>query len=103
MFIKRLGAIPPQYHSISDICALELIEAQDTCFFGQVCGHELYGVQVVAMLHLHDMQPMVHVLHEIMEMDPRFRADVMRQGVVEHVHQHRLPAPDIAVHVKSSR
>lgn len=43
----------------------------------------------------------MYILHEVVEMDARLGLDVGRQGLVEQIHEHRLPAPHITIHIQS--
>lgn len=36
------------------------------------------------------MHPLVRIDHELMEMDPFLPLDILRQGLVEEVHQHAI-------------
>lgn len=88
-----------QYHGISDIGALEFVEAEDLRALGDV-GRDIGDrVDVVAMRHLHLVEVFVHRLHEGVEVDAGFARDIWGQRVVEEVHHHGLSRADIAVHV----
>lgn len=53
------------------------------------------------MFHLDHMHPLVHVLHEVVEVDPVLRRDIRRESLIEQIHQHRLATSNIAVHVQT--
>lgn len=95
--------IPAQNHGVSDICALELVKAQYLPLFRNIRSNERDGVEVAAVLHFHDMQPPVHVLHEIVEVDPRLGRNIARESIVEEVHEHRLSTSDISIEIEASR
>jgi hypothetical protein len=92
-----------QDHGIGDIGALELVETQYVALGCDISCHKRDSVNVVAMLHLHSVQALVYILHEVVEVYACLRLDSGRQRVVEEVHHHRLAATDIAVQVESSR
>lgn len=53
------------------------------------------------MLHLRLVHAFVYILHEVVEMNPRLGCDIRWQGVKEKIHKHRLPTPDIAIHIQA--
>lgn len=53
------------------------------------------------MFHFDLVQPLVHILHEIMEMNSGLGLDIGRQRVEEQVHKHRLAAANVAIHVEA--
>ena len=96
---QRFG-IPNFVSNVSSLL-VELIEAKYAALFCKVCRDERNAVNVIPMGHLHLVQLPVYLLHEVMEVYPRFRLDVWRQGFEEEINEHSLPTPNIAVHVES--
>jgi hypothetical protein len=64
---------PSQNHGIRYISALKLVEAKHIALLRDISGHKRHTVQIISMLHLYHMQPLMNVLHEIVEMDPSLR------------------------------
>ena len=88
-----------QDHGVCYVCALELVEAEDAGAFCNCGCDEGNGVNVIAMLHFDFVYLFVHVLHEVVEVYPGLRMDVLWQGVIEEIHEHGLAAANIAIHV----
>ena len=90
-----------QNHGIGHVGALELVEAQYIGLLGDFSGHEGHGVDVAAILHLHLVQALVNILHEVVEVDACLGPHRRWERVVEEIHQHRLAAAHIAVQVQA--
>lgn len=100
MGLKRL---PSQNHGICHICALKLVKAEHVALLSNLSRDIWHSVNVVSMLHLDAVQPLVHILHEVVEVDAGFRFHRCGQGLIKQVHQHGLAASDIAVQIQASR
>jgi hypothetical protein len=94
---------PRQNHRIGDVGDGEFVEAQHPGFVGQRPRHRRNRVVALGLTRLDggavSTDPVVHIGHEVVEMDPPLAVD--RRQVVKQVHQHGLAAPDRAVDVQS--
>ena len=97
---KRLQQAP-QDHRIGNIGTLKFVETQQLSIFSNLRRNPRHGVKVVAVLRPDLVQSFVHVLHEIVEMDARLGRDIRGKSIEEEVHEHRLTATDVAVHVET--
>lgn len=95
--------IPSQDHCISYIRTLELVKAKHARELGNIGRNHRQRIEVISILHLHYVHALMCVLHEVVEVNARLVLDVRRQRIKEQIHQHRLAAPDIAIHVQSLR
>lgn len=93
---------PSQNHRIGHIRTLKLVETQHIPFLGDISSHQWHGVDIVPMLHVHLMQPLVNVLHEVMEVNACLARDGTRQRVIEQIHQHRLPTAHVPKQIQAS-
>ena len=101
VWVRLVGVLPSENHRICDICALELVETQHTRALCDGSCHERQRIKVVAVLHLDNVHALVHILHEVVEVDAGLGLDVGWEGLVEQVHEHGLAASYVAVHVQS--
>ena len=65
-------------HGVGDVSALELVEAENAALLSNVGRDKGNGVHVVAVLHLHLVQALVDILHEVVEVYPRLGLDILR-------------------------
>lgn len=72
----RARGLPPEDHGVRYISALKFIKAKNGASFGDISCDERDCVEVIAVLHLHLMQPLVDVLHEVKKVYPVLRRDV---------------------------
>lgn len=94
---------PPQNHSIRYIRTLELVETQHTRFLGNGRCYQRQRIKIIAVLHFDHMHALMDILHEIVEMNTRLGHDIRRQGLVEQIHEHCFPTPDISIHIQAFR
>jgi hypothetical protein len=62
--------VPSQNHGIRYISALKLVEAENARTLRDVRGYKGYTIKIASVLHLHLVQPFMHILHEVVEVDP---------------------------------
>lgn len=92
---------PPQDHRIGDISALELVEAKHASSLGDIRSNHRQCIKVVAILDLNNMHALMHILHEVVEMNAGLGLNIGRQGIEEQIHKHGLSTPNIAKHVQT--
>jgi hypothetical protein len=95
--------LPSQDHRIGNICTLELIETKHTTGLGDICRNHRQRIEVIPVLHFHNMHALMYILHEVVEMDSGLFLDVQWQRIEEQVHQHGFATANIAIHVHAFR
>lgn len=100
---RTAKCIPSQDHCISNIRTLELIKTEDPSGFGDIRRNHGQGIEVISILHLYDVHALVHVLHEVVEVNAGLIFDIRRKRIKEQIHQHSLSAPNIAIHIHAFR
>ncbi len=92
-------------HRISDVIDRELIEAENPGLGCQSLGHRCDRICALRFAVLGELPPLMDaamgVGHEIVEMRPPL--PLRRHFREEHVHEHRLAAPDSAPDVEAAR
>jgi hypothetical protein len=89
-----------QNHCISYICDLELVKTQDTGLLREILGH--FGYRIApATTHGYfgGMYPFMDIDHECVEMNSAFTRYRRGKGVIEQVHEHGLPGPNVPIEV----
>jgi hypothetical protein len=97
--LKQVLKQPPEDHRVGNVRHLQLVEAQQPRFCGNAVGNERYWIAVDGLARLADA--LVHVGHELVEVVTPLGREC--DAGKEHVHKHRLAAPDAAVHVEPAR
>ena len=85
---------PAQDHRIGNIGDLKLVETKKRGALRDLRGNRCNRI---FLLLAPVMNPPVHILHELVKMDPRLRLDARQ--IEEQVHEHRLAAPHPAPEV----
>ena len=97
--LDQRGEQPRQDHRVGRVGHHHLVERETARFVGERFGDRLDRVAGFLLALLGDA--LVHLEHELAEMDAALAAD--GQALEEQVHQHRLAAPDIAPQVDAAR
>lgn len=92
---------PSEDHRIRDVRTLKLIKAKHTPRLRHLRSHERYRIKVTPVPHLEHVEFLMDVLHEVVEVDAGFVLNIRREGLVEHVHQHGLSRPNVAVEIEA--
>ena len=79
---------------------LELVEAQNTSLPREIPGHLGYRI-TPAMTHAYfgGMYSLVDIDHKCVEMNSAFTRYGRGERVVEQVHEHGLPSPNVSIQV----
>ena len=95
--VEQVQQQAAQDHRVGDVVDVELVEADQAVFFGDVLGEDPERI----LLALEFIKRLVHVAHEVMEMHAPLLDQ--RHAQVKAVHQEALAAPDAAPQIEPSR
>jgi hypothetical protein len=102
---EESGKQPAQDHRVRNVAHRKLVEAKERRFPRQITRNwrdRVFAVDFAALARLAPkIEARMHIGHEGVKMRPAL--DGPFDGVEEHIHQHRLAAPDWPVDVKAAR